>query len=77
MKRNATEAVRGLAFPCELEYVSEILKLIELGVAQTPALVIDGKVKVVGKVLTAEQIKKLITEAHASETSGGKRESAR
>jgi len=74
MKRNATEAVRGLGFPCELEYVGEILKLIELGVAQTPALVIDGKVKVVGRVLTPDEIKKLIVEAHASAPSADGKE---
>ena len=74
MKRNATEAVRGLSFPCELEYVGEILKLIELGVAQTPALVIDGKVKVVGRVLTPDEIKKLIVEAHASAPSADGKE---
>lgn len=58
----ATEqAVAGLGIQAELSKVEDISKIIGYGVMMTPALVVDGQVKSVGKVLSADEIKKLIS----------------
>ena len=48
----------GLEF--ELEKVTEINDIMAFGVMMTPALVVDGEVKVAGKVPTIEEIKDLL-----------------
>lgn len=40
----------------EVEKVSDISRMVELGVMMTPALVVDGEVKVVGKVPSRDEI---------------------
>jgi len=50
----------GLA--AEIEKVTEIDKIMEFGVMMTPALVIDGKVKSIGKVLTKDQVMAILKE---------------
>ena len=42
------------------EKVTEIERIMAFGVMSTPALVVDGQVKVVGKVPSAEDMKKLL-----------------
>jgi small redox-active disulfide protein 2 len=44
----------------QLEKVTDIHKILSFGVMSTPALVVDGVVKVSGKVPNVEDIKKLI-----------------
>jgi small redox-active disulfide protein 2 len=57
----ATEtAARELGIEYELEKVTEIDKIIDFGVMMTPALAVDGEVKVVGKVPTVAELKALI-----------------
>lgn len=57
---NAETAVKALGGEYAVEHVSEITQIKKFGVMTTPALAVDGVVKSVGKVLDAEQIKKLI-----------------
>ena len=45
----------------ELEKVTDMRKIIEYGVMSTPALVVDGEVKVYGKIPSAEEIKKYLS----------------
>jgi small redox-active disulfide protein 2 len=54
---NAETAARELALEYRVEKVADINKIMAYGVMLTPALVVDGEVKVVGKVPTPEQIK--------------------
>lgn len=53
---NARAAVDECGAECELEKVSDIERIVDLGIMMTPALVIDGEVKAVGKVLSPEEI---------------------
>jgi small redox-active disulfide protein 2 len=62
LEQNARTAVKELALDAEVEKVEDIEKIVEHGVMSTPALVVDGKVKSVGKVLSVEQVKKLLSE---------------
>lgn len=58
----ATEtAAKSLGIPYELEKVTSLQQIMLFGVMTTPALVVDGKVKVSGKVPSVEEIKKLLT----------------
>jgi len=44
----------------ELEKVTDFLRFADFGVMITPALVVDGEVKVSGKVPSLEELKKLL-----------------
>ena len=53
-------AVAELGLEATIEKVTDIMKITDFGVMMTPALVIDGEVKVVGKVPSKEEIKELL-----------------
>ncbi|MCX6645316.1 MAG: thioredoxin family protein [bacterium] len=55
---NAEKAAKEAGIDYEIEKVEDIMKIMEAGVMMTPALVIDGDVKSVGKVLTSDQVRK-------------------
>jgi small redox-active disulfide protein 2 len=59
---NAETALKELGVKAEIAKVTDIDKITEYGVMMTPALAINGKVKSAGKVLSAEDIKKIISE---------------
>ena len=56
LEANAREAVATKGVEAKIEKVTDIDEIMEMGVMITPALVIDGEVKSVGKVLTPDQI---------------------
>jgi len=58
--QNALEAVKQSGKEAEVLKVEDIQKIMDYGVMSTPALVIDGVVKVKGKVPKVEEIKELI-----------------
>ena len=49
--------VQEVSVSAEISKVEDIKKIMGYGVMTTPALVIDGEVKVAGKMPTADQIK--------------------
>jgi small redox-active disulfide protein 2 len=60
LTENAEKAAKELGVEAEVEKVTDIKKIMEFGVMMTPGIVIDGVVKAVGKVLSVEEIKKLL-----------------
>jgi len=52
----AEEAVNELNLSAEIIKVTDINKIIDYGVMVTPALVIDGDVKVAGKIPSKQEI---------------------
>jgi small redox-active disulfide protein 2 len=56
-ERAAKEA--GLEY--ELEKVTDLEKIMSFGVMSTPALAVDGQVKIVGRIPSLEEIQKLIS----------------
>jgi small redox-active disulfide protein 2 len=56
----AEKAAQALGQPYELEKVTDLNRIMSFGVMMTPALVVDGQVKVSGKVPSADEIKKLL-----------------
>jgi len=61
LTENAEEAAKSADLEYEIEKVTEINDIMAFGVMVTPALVIDGKVKVVGKVASPEDIKGMLS----------------
>jgi small redox-active disulfide protein 2 len=60
LTENAEAAAKEAGIEFELEKVTDINKIMNFGVMITPSLAIDGTVKSVGKVLSVEEIKKLL-----------------
>jgi small redox-active disulfide protein 2 len=58
--QNAKLACEEVGVQSDIEKVEDIMRITEAGVMMTPALVIDGDVKSVGKVLSVPEIKDLI-----------------
>ena len=55
---NAEAAVKSAGIEARLEKVEKIAEIMKFGVMTTPALVVDGTVKSVGKVLSPDEIQK-------------------
>jgi small redox-active disulfide protein 2 len=53
-------AARALGLDYRLEKVSDLDAIVALGVMTTPALVVDGQLKVAGHVPTVDAIKTLL-----------------
>lgn len=56
----ASEAVATLGIDAEITKVTDIGEITALGVMMTPAMLIDGKVTVMGRVPSLDEIKKMI-----------------
>ena len=57
---NTEAAAKELGIDFELEKVTSITDIMSFGVMMTPALVIDGEVKIAGKVPNQEAIKEFL-----------------
>ncbi len=60
LAKRTEEAAKALGVDYELEKVKDLNQMMALGVFMTPALVVDGEVKVVGKVPSEDELKKMI-----------------
>jgi len=60
LAENAEAAAKELGIEFEIEKVTDINEIMKFGVMVTPALAVDGEVKVVGKVLSQDEIKKIL-----------------
>ena len=56
----AEQAARELGVPYEISKVTDLKQMMALQVMVTPALVVDGSLKVAGRVPSVEEIKKLL-----------------
>ena len=63
LMENAKKAVEIAGVNVEIEKVEDIKEIMKFNVLMTPGLVIDGEVKAAGRVLSPEDIKKLILAA--------------
>jgi small redox-active disulfide protein 2 len=61
-EQNVIEAVAEAGVEANIEKVSGVMEIAKYGVFGTPAVVVDGEVKCVGKIPTKEEIKKWISE---------------
>ena len=54
------EAVAEKGIEAEIEYITDMSKIMEYGIMGTPALMIDNKVVSMGRVLKAKDVAKLL-----------------
>ena len=66
LTENARKAVEETGVEAEIEKVEDIKEIMKFNILMTPGFVIDGQVKAAGRVLSPEDIKKLLL------TDGGK-----
>ncbi|MFW6303620.1 MAG: thioredoxin family protein [Candidatus Sumerlaeota bacterium] len=57
---NADGAAKELGLEYELEKVTDVKDIMQYGVMMTPALAIDGEVKLVGKAPSASELKSIM-----------------
>ena len=57
---NVQQAIDELGGEYELQKITDITEIMNFGVMMTPALAVDGQVKVVGKVPSAKEIEDII-----------------
>ncbi|MFZ0034155.1 MAG: thioredoxin family protein [Sedimentisphaerales bacterium] len=60
LAENAEAAAKQLGVEYEIEKVTDIKEIMKFGVMITPALAVDGNVKVAGKMPSVEQLKEIL-----------------
>ena len=57
---NAESAAKAMGAACELEKITDMNAIIDAGVLRTPALAVDGRIIVEGKVASSDAIRTLL-----------------
>ena len=60
LAKNAKTAIEELGLDAEVIKVTDIVEIANRGVMMTPALSVDGDIKLVGKVATPGELKALL-----------------
>ncbi|HLC15182.1 MAG TPA: thioredoxin family protein [Thermodesulfovibrionia bacterium] len=55
------EAAKSVGTDYELEKITDVQKLTEIGIMLTPTLMVDGEVKVAGKVPSLKELIKILS----------------
>lgn len=56
----AKKAIKKMGLPVEVEYITDLQKVMSYGTMSMPALVLNEKVVAMGKVLNAAEVEKLL-----------------
>ena len=64
---NAKQAVKDMGLSVEVEYITDMQKVMEYGVMSMPALVVNEKVVAMGKVLKASEVVALLQKLERQE----------
>jgi small redox-active disulfide protein 2 len=59
-EKNVRRAVEELKIQAEIVKIEDLQEIIDRGVMMTPAVFIDGKAKIVGRIASPDEIKKLL-----------------
>jgi protein-disulfide isomerase len=59
-ERNVIEACAELDLACEITHVYDVKEFAKIGVMSTPAVIVDGKIVVSGRIPSVEQLKKIL-----------------
>lgn len=60
LEANIKQALKELGLEAQVEKITEVQDIMSYGVMGTPALVIDGEVKIYGRVAETKEIKELL-----------------
>ena len=61
LEENTKKALEALGIEARVEKVTDINTIADYGVFQTPGLVVDGTVKISGRVASAKKIQSLLS----------------
>ena len=59
----ATEIVQDLKLDTKVDYITDVSKIVELGIMQSPVLTVNGKPVMIGFIPNREKIKDAIVNA--------------
>ncbi len=59
--KNVTEAVKEAGIQAEICYVTDVAEFTKKGVMFTPAVIVDGQLKISGKIPTVEELKGILS----------------
>lgn len=54
------DTVKNSGLPENVEYITDVARMVEAGIMHGPALVIDGKIAVAGRVPAEDELKEII-----------------
>ena len=57
---NTLEAVKVSGVEADIQRVEDLLDIVRLGVMSSPALMIDGKLAIAGRIAKVDEIRKLL-----------------
>jgi len=60
LEENTRKALKDLNIDAEIEKITDYEKIAEFGIMSTPALIVDGEIKIYGMVPTVTNIKKML-----------------
>ncbi|MCM8787463.1 MAG: thioredoxin family protein [Candidatus Omnitrophica bacterium] len=60
-EKNVKEAVKQLGIQAEITKVTNVAEFAKKGIMFTPAVVVDGEVKISGKIPTVDEVKKILS----------------
>jgi small redox-active disulfide protein 2 len=61
LAENVGKALQKADLAADVEKVTDIMEIMKFGVMMTPALVVDGEVKVMGRVPSIDEIAAILT----------------
>lgn len=60
-EKNVIEAVKSLGIDAKVSHVYDIREYAKMGVTITPAVIVDGKVRISGRIPSVDEIKEMLT----------------
>ncbi len=63
-EKNVFNACAELNLDADISHLNDVKEYVKFGVHFTPAVIVDNKVVISGKVPTVEELKKILSEAH-------------
>lgn len=56
------DAVKELSIEADILYITDMAQIMQAGIMSTPALMVNGKVKVMGRVPKLKEVKQIISD---------------
>jgi len=57
---NAMQAIKNVGLDTEVEKITDVNEITDFGIMATPALAVDGEIKISGRVPSVEEIEKVL-----------------
>jgi len=60
-EKNVIEAIKQLNIQAEITKITDVAEFAKKGVMFTPAVIVDGQVKISGKIPTVDELKSILS----------------